>query len=116
MREFDFTRAGGLSDAAEALGPEASVIAGGTNLLDLMKIEVMTPRALVDITHIEGLSEITAEGEGLRIGALVTNSAKYAHYAPALAKKRVRFASLERCVAAARTGLVPREAPRWLAS
>ena len=74
MREFDFTRAGGLSDAAEALGPEASVIAGGTNLLDLMKIEVMTPRALVDITHIEGLSEITAEGEGLRIGALVTNS------------------------------------------
>lgn len=74
MREFDFTRAGGLSDAAKALGPEASVIAGGTNLLDLMKIEVMTPRALVDITHIEGLSEITAEGEGLRIGALVTNS------------------------------------------
>jgi predicted aconitase len=45
---------------------------------------------------------------------LVTNSAKYAHYAPALAKKRVRFASLERCVAAARTGVVPREAPGWL--
>lgn len=45
---------------------------------------------------------------------LVTNSAKYAHYAPALVSKHVRFASLERCVIAARTGMVTREPPDWL--
>ena len=46
---------------------------------------------------------------------LVTNSAKYAHYAPGLVGKRVRFASLEGCVAAAVSGAVPRdERPRWI--
>ena len=45
--------------------------------------------------------------------ALITNSAKYAHYAPGLVRKRVRFASLAGCVEAARTGRAPVE-PAWL--
>lgn len=45
--------------------------------------------------------------------ALITNSAKYAHYAPGLVHKRVHFHGLEGCIEAARTGIVP-SAPRWL--
>lgn len=45
--------------------------------------------------------------------SLITNSAKYAHYAPGLVRKRVRFASLAGCVDAARTGRAPSE-PAWL--
>ena len=45
---------------------------------------------------------------------LVTNSAKYAHYAPGLVGKRVRFASLEGCVQAAVSGRVEATWPAWL--
>ena len=72
MREFTYARAETLDDAAGQLDATASVIAGGTNLLDLMKLQVMTPEKVVDITRLPDLSEISAEGEGLRIGALVT--------------------------------------------
>ncbi|SHI35990.1 FAD binding domain-containing protein [Wenxinia saemankumensis] len=74
MRSFDFHQSGEIGDAAGALGREAAIIAGGTNLLDLMKIQVMTPERLVDITRLDGLSAIEADGENLRIGALVTNT------------------------------------------
>ncbi len=74
MREFTYARAETLEDAAGKLDASASIIAGGTNLLDLMKLQVMTPETVVDISRLPGLSEIEAEGEGLRIGALVTNS------------------------------------------
>ncbi|SNR78091.1 FAD binding domain-containing protein [Puniceibacterium sediminis] len=72
MRPFDYVRATAPDDAALVSG---QIIAGGTNLLDLMKIQVMAPETLVDITRIDGLSDITTEGDGLRIGALVTNTA-----------------------------------------
>lgn len=48
------------------------------------------------------------------VRTLVTNSAKYAHYAPGLVGRRVRFASLERCVAAAVEGTVSDDRPGWL--
>ncbi|RJE81435.1 xanthine dehydrogenase family protein subunit M [Paracoccus sp. JM45] len=70
MRAFDYTRASALPDAVAA---DAKLIAGGTNLLDLMKLEVETPDSLLDINRI-GLDLIEPEGDGLRIGALVTNS------------------------------------------
>ncbi|CAM3186937.1 xanthine dehydrogenase family protein subunit M [Paracoccus nototheniae] len=70
MRGFEYTRAG---DVAEAVGAPAKLIAGGTNLLDLMKLEVETPEALLDINRI-GLNGIEAADQGLRIGALVSNS------------------------------------------
>jgi xanthine dehydrogenase YagS FAD-binding subunit len=74
MRPFDFTRAESAADAMRLAGEGATIIAGGTNLLDLMKLEVMVPRALVDINRLD-LGDIEeAEGGGLRIGALVRNS------------------------------------------
>lgn len=73
MKSFDYQRAKGLADVHGA-SPDASIIAGGTNLLDLMKLEVMTPRSLVDINHLDLKSIEETDGGGLRIGALVTNS------------------------------------------
>ncbi|MBF5078602.1 xanthine dehydrogenase family protein subunit M [Paracoccus sp. NBH48] len=75
MKAFEYDRAG---DLAQAVGNPAMLIAGGTNLLDLMKLEVATPDALLDITRV-GLKETTPEGAGLRIGALVSNSDCAAH-------------------------------------
>ncbi|MBI1173503.1 DUF521 domain-containing protein [bacterium] len=45
---------------------------------------------------------------------LMTNSGKYAHYAPGLSGRQVRFGSLAECAAAARTGLAPKTLPDWL--
>ena len=58
MRPFDYTRARTLTDAAQiTTDPDTAPIAGGTNLLDLMKLQVETPRQLADINRI-GLGEI----------------------------------------------------------
>ncbi|MDH2326941.1 xanthine dehydrogenase family protein subunit M [Cereibacter sp. SYSU M97828] len=70
MREFQYSRASSVSDAVAS---GATFIAGGTNLLDLMKHEIMSPGRVVDISRLD-LDRIEAEGEGLRIGALVRNS------------------------------------------
>jgi len=76
VRPFTYERAGSPAEAAAAVAgnPGAKFIAGGTNLLDLMKLEIETPRRLVDVNHL-GLDQIqpTPEG-GLRIGALVRNT------------------------------------------
>ncbi len=76
MRPFSFSRAADAAAATHSAsnGHDAKFIAGGTNLLDLMKLQVETPEALIDINHI-GLDTIddTPEG-GLRIGALVRNA------------------------------------------
>jgi xanthine dehydrogenase YagS FAD-binding subunit len=75
MKAFTYERANSLAQAATAsTKPGAKIIAGGTNLLDLMKLQVETPTHLVDINRLP-LDEIedTPEG-GLRIGAMVRNS------------------------------------------
>jgi xanthine dehydrogenase YagS FAD-binding subunit len=75
MKAFAYERAESLQAAATAgAKPGAKFIAGGTNLLDLMKLEVETPTHLVDITRL-GLdkTEVMSDG-GLRIGAMVRNS------------------------------------------
>jgi xanthine dehydrogenase YagS FAD-binding subunit len=76
MRPFTYERAASLAEAAAALGrnPRAKVIAGGTNLLDLMKLQIETPAQLIDINGLalDGI-EATPEG-GMRIGALVRNT------------------------------------------
>jgi xanthine dehydrogenase YagS FAD-binding subunit len=73
MKSFDYTRASTPAEAVRAAKSGASIIAGGTNLLDLMKLEVLTPASVVDINRLElgGIGR-THDG-GLRIGALVTN-------------------------------------------
>ncbi len=74
MRRFDYVRAADPAGAAlAASGAQARFIAGGPNLLDLMKLQVEVPERLVDITRLP-LKEIEADNDGLRIGALVTNS------------------------------------------
>ena len=74
MKPFDYIRAEDQDQASEAGARGATIIAGGTNLLDLMKLQVMTPDRIVDITRLD-LREIEDHEGGLRIGALVTNSA-----------------------------------------
>ncbi|MGF7156236.1 FAD binding domain-containing protein [Novosphingobium gossypii] len=74
MKAFTYTRAQAVTHAAELKRDGARLIAGGTNLLDLMKLEVETPETIVDINRL-GLNTIEANEGGLRIGALVTNSA-----------------------------------------
>ncbi|KAA8605347.1 molybdopterin dehydrogenase [Salipiger aestuarii] len=74
MKPFDYQRAHSLADASGRMGDAASIIAGGTNLLDLMKIQVMTPSRVIDISRLPGMDRIEPHGDGLRIGALVTNT------------------------------------------
>lgn len=76
MRSFTYERATSAADAAaKAAGtPGARFIAGGTNLLDLMKLEIETPGHLIDVNRL-GLDRIEATDDGgLRIGALVRNT------------------------------------------
>jgi xanthine dehydrogenase YagS FAD-binding subunit len=77
MKPFTYQRATSPAEAAGAVAnhPGAKFIAGGTNLLDLMKLEIEAPVHLVDVNDL-GLDMIepTPEG-GLRIGAQVTNTA-----------------------------------------
>jgi xanthine dehydrogenase YagS FAD-binding subunit len=75
MKAFTYERAASTVEAATAVvKPGARIIAGGTNLLDLMKLQVETPLALIDISRLPlDKIEETPEG-GLRIGALVRNS------------------------------------------
>jgi xanthine dehydrogenase YagS FAD-binding subunit len=76
MINFEYARANDVADAVRqiAADPEAKFIAGGTNLVDLMKYDVARPMRLIDISHLPLKSvEETADG-GVRIGALVPNS------------------------------------------
>src|SRR6186713_3114329 len=74
MRAFTYERPVDTATALQAIGkPGAKFLAGGTNLLDLMKIEAETPQHLVDVSRLP-LGEIVGAGNGLRIGAMVSNS------------------------------------------
>ncbi|MET0498031.1 MAG: xanthine dehydrogenase family protein subunit M, partial [Steroidobacteraceae bacterium] len=76
MRPFTYERARSPAEAAAAAArkPGAKFIAGGTNLLDLMKLEIETPTHLIDVNELK-LDKIEAtEDGGLRIGALVRNT------------------------------------------
>jgi xanthine dehydrogenase YagS FAD-binding subunit len=76
MRAFTYERANTPVEAAAAVArtPSAKFIAGGTNLLDLMKLQIETPTHLVDVNGLKlDTMEPTSEG-GLRIGALVRNT------------------------------------------
>lgn len=81
MRPFSYERATGIDSALHGLqaSPESTILAGGTTLIDLMKLEVMNPRHLIDITGLEqgdaALAAITQTPVGgVRIGALARMS------------------------------------------
>ena len=76
MRRFDYLRVASIDQAIESITgePGAKLLAGGTNLVDLMKYDVATPTTIVDINDLP-LKDITITADGgLRIGALATNS------------------------------------------
>ncbi|WP_201864951.1 FAD binding domain-containing protein [Microvirga soli] len=101
MRSFTYERAKTAIEAAAAVArtPGAKFIAGGTNLLDLMKLQIETPTHLVDVNGLKlDTIEPTPEG-GLRIGALVRNT-------DLAADERVRrdYAVLSRALLAGASG------------
>jgi xanthine dehydrogenase YagS FAD-binding subunit len=76
MREFTYERAQDAAGALallEAAGPSARYLAGGTNLVDLMKLGVERPDVLIDVTGLPYDRIETLPGGGLRIGAAVRN-------------------------------------------
>lgn len=100
MKPFAYHRAQDAQQAAQLAKPQnAKIIAGGTNLLDLMKHEIETPLQLVDISRLD-LTDIEATDEGgLRIGAMVSNSDLAAH--PQI---RTHYPVLSRAILAGATG------------
>jgi xanthine dehydrogenase YagS FAD-binding subunit len=101
MKAFTYERAGSPAEAAAAAAriPGAKFIAGGTTLVDLMKLGVEKPTRLVDVNRLPlAAIEPTADG-GLRIGALVRNT-------DLAADKRVRkdYALLSRALLAGASG------------
>jgi len=77
MRLFTFQRATSVEDALTA-GSGAAFLAGGTNLVDLMKIEVLNPERVVDVGRLE-LAKIEVRDRALEIGALASNTAVAEH-------------------------------------
>lgn len=100
MRAFSYEKPADVAAAARAAEADgAKFIAGGTNLLDLMKLEIETPAHLIDVNGL-GLDEITeTEDGGLRIGTLVSNT-------DLLADMRIRrdYPVLTRALAAGASG------------
>ncbi|MGJ4930354.1 FAD binding domain-containing protein [Bradyrhizobium sp. HKCCYLS2038] len=76
MNNFDYARASDVADAVrlKAGVPDAKFIAGGTNLIDLMKYRVEQPPRLIDISRLPLTTVEETSGGGVRIGALVPNS------------------------------------------
>jgi xanthine dehydrogenase YagS FAD-binding subunit len=77
MRPFRFERPTDAEHAVALLSadPEARYLGGGTNLVDLMRLGVATPRRLIDVSKLPGHERIEeTDGGGLRIGAAVSNS------------------------------------------
>src|ERR1700750_934217 len=75
MIPFSFERVARPSDASSivATHPGAMFLAGGTTLVDLMKVDVLTPDTVVDVRHL-GLSSIDVSDQAITVGAAVTNS------------------------------------------
>ncbi len=76
MISFRYARANDVADAVRQIAgdPNAKFVAGGTNLIDLMKMDVERPTKVIDITRLPLNQVENTPGGGLRIGALVRNS------------------------------------------
>ena len=74
MKQFTYRRAETVADAFASAGPDTAYLAGGTNLVDHLRLGIRRPEHVVDVNRLDlgGVSE-TPEG-GLRIGANVRNS------------------------------------------
>ncbi len=113
MIDFDYVRPASIAEAVAAASASGAVYLGaGTNLLDLMKGNVVRPNRLVDVTRLPGMDEIAWTPEsGVRIGALVRNSdlaydARFASTYPAVAEALLSGASAQLRNAATAAGNV----------
>ena len=90
MRAFEYTSPGNLDQALRLLGnswEDAAPLAGGTDLLCLMKDDIVAPKRLVNIKDIGALRGLSIDArQGLRIGALVRNTDLAADPQPAIAQ------------------------------
>jgi xanthine dehydrogenase YagS FAD-binding subunit len=107
MKPFTYERPNSPAEAAVAASrvEGAKFVAGGTNLLDLMKLQIEAPKHLIDVNHL-GLDKIESTSEGgLRIGALVRNT-------DLAADQRVRrdYAVLSRALLAGANGQLRNQA------
>ncbi|HVU76305.1 MAG TPA: xanthine dehydrogenase family protein subunit M [Gaiellaceae bacterium] len=78
MKAFAYERARDADEAVRAAAAGATFLGGGTNLVDLMKLGVVEPERLVDVTRLPGAVEDLPDG-GLRVGASVRNNDLAAH-------------------------------------
>ena len=79
MTPFDYQRATSVADAVNQLGAHGVFLAGGTNLVDHLRLGISTPQQLMDISRLP-LTDITRSDDGvLHVGALVRNSDMAAH-------------------------------------
>ncbi len=79
MKAFTYKSAASAEEAVRQLAGNAVALAGGTNLLNLMKERIVQPDVVVNIKSIKGLDRITAAGDELRIGANVTLAGLLGH-------------------------------------
>jgi xanthine dehydrogenase YagS FAD-binding subunit len=101
MQAFEYVTPSKRDQVATLLGNDGSILAGGTDLLALMKDYVVVPKRLVNIKQIDGLGGISYQaGSGLRIGALTTladladNAAVRQNY-PVLTEAAIEAASVQ---------------------
>ncbi|MEH2458427.1 FAD binding domain-containing protein [Nostoc sp.] len=75
MQPFSYQKIGKVDNAVASVAPEveAAYLAGGTSLIDLMKLNVQTPKQLVDINPLP-LTQVEVQGNSVRIGAMARNS------------------------------------------
>jgi len=101
MRPFTFERAASAQAAVKAAAetPGAKFIAGGTNLLDLMKLEIEQPAHLIEVGRLPLAQIEDTAGGGLRIGAMASNS-----HVAADARVRARYPVLTQAIVAGGSG------------
>jgi xanthine dehydrogenase YagS FAD-binding subunit len=102
MNRFDYVRPSSIAEAVVAgTEPGSAYLAGGTNLLDLMKVGVIRPGRVVDISRLPGLDRIEWLADGsVRIGSLVRNAdlaydPRFARTFPAIAEALLSGASAQ---------------------
>lgn len=96
MKAFEYARPETEAEAIEFLGTnvgQTAVLAGGTDLVSLMKAELLTPSRVVDLKRIPSLGEVTRVDGGVQIGSLVTLSDLAQH--PLLGRYRSLFDVVE---------------------
>lgn len=101
MKPFAYMRAQSLEEAmASAAEPGTRLLAGGTTLVDLMKLGVEQPARVVDMTALPGLDTVHVDGQRIRLGALVRMASAAVHVdivrlAPAVSQSLWRAASAQ---------------------